>query len=322
MTDGYICGLCGYATHNKQSFKRHMARKFPCSRQSIIQTPDEENINETKSEINHNGTIINTNGTVEKATINEKICDMCGKEFKNVNTCRAHRSRGTCKKEKVNPCQCTRCLRVFKNPNSKRSHMSRNSCVSAIIPVPSAEVGASRVPSVQITGDNNTVNNNVTIVVNNYGDENTGYISQDEAALVKAIRAGPEGLQNIIRRIYFNDAHPENRTVQEPNLARQLCQTWDASTETWKFKPIDDVTYDMMYKAAKPLHEFYRDRNTRDRGFENITKAIQSSPARSEENRSTSTAQDRKVYRKLVKATRCTLLNSRGGDGENPRDKF
>jgi len=194
--------------------------------------------------------------------------------------------------------------------------------VSAIIPVLSAEVGASRVPSVQITGDNNTVNNNVTIVVNNYGDENTGYISQDEAALVKAIRAGPEGLQNIIRRIYFNVDHPENRTVQEPNLARQLCQTWDASTETWKFKPIDDVTYDMMYKAAKPLHEFYRDRNTKDREFENITKAIQSSPARPEENRSTSTAQDRKVYRKLVKETRCTILNSRGGDLETLRDKF
>jgi len=312
MTEGYICGLCGYATFKKQSYRRHLARKTPCAPAAVVSVPEERGLNKNDTVINENGTLINENGTVinENGTASARACDLCGKEFKNVNTCRSHKSRGACQEEKNDPCKCTRCLKVFKNPNSKRSHMSRSTCSRAVVPAAPGPATSAAQPSVHITGHNNTVNN-VTIVVNNYGDETTGYITQDEAALVKAIRSGPAGLQDIIKRIYFNDDHPENRTVQEPNLARQLCQTWDSSTSSWKYKPIDDVTYDMMYKAAQPLHSVYSDRAGRNRRFENITKAIQSSPNRPDAARADSTPEDRKVYRKLVKDTRCTLLNGR-----------
>ena len=302
MTEGYICGLCGYATFKKQSYRRHLARKTPCAPAAVVSVHEERGLNKNDTVINENGTVINENGTASART-----CDLCGKEFKNVNTCRSHKSRGACQEEKNDPCKCTRCLKVFKNPNSKRSHMSRSTCTRAVVPAPPPAAAAPQ-PSVQITGNNNTVNN-VTIVVNNYGDEATGYISQDEAALVRAIRAGPAGLQDMIKRIYFNEDHPENHTVHQPNLARQICQTWDANTKSWKYKPIDEVTYDVLYKAAKPLHEFYSDRSGRNRGFENMTKAIQSSPGRPDDRRPPATPEDRKVYRKLVKDTRCTLLN-------------
>jgi len=241
----------------------------------------------------------------------DRICNLCRKEFKSVNSYRVHKSKKICQKEKVNPCECRICLKIFKTPNSKREHMSRNTCNSALVVLPPKETPPPVQQSAQITGDHNTVNN-INIVVNNYGNEKIGYISEDEVALVKAIRAGPEGLQNIIKQIYFNEEHRENRTVQIPNVAKEICQTWDAESKEWKYKALDKVSYDMMYKAAFPLHAYYASQNKRNKNFEKITKAIQSSENRPEEkNRTTSTPEDRKVYRKLVKDTRCTIMNNR-----------
>ena len=320
MSEGYFCELCGYITQSKQSYKRHLARKTSCNTVKTYFSKINENdtpINENNTLINENDTLINENNTLGTKINkdiepggNDKICNLCGKEFKSINSCRSHKSQKICQKEKKNPCECRRCLKIFPNAHARRSHMSRNVCNSALVVLPPKETPAPVQQSAQITGDHNTVNN-INIVVNSYGNEKIGYISEDEVALVKAIREGPEGLQNIIKQIYFNEEHPENRTVQIPNVAKEICQTWDAESKEWKYKPLDKVSYDMMYKAAFPLHAYYASQNKRDRNFEKISRAIKSSDNRPEEKRTNSTPEDRKVYRKLVKDTRCTIMNNR-----------
>jgi len=330
MSEGYFCELCGYVTTNKQTYTRHLARKTPCNAVKSNFKTNTPEINENTSE--HNGNTAKHNGNTPKHTeitpeINEdtssleslesldkerqtRTCSICNKVFKNPHTMHSHKNRKACSSiPKHNPKQCKKCLKIFSSSNSRAGHEKRNTCNSTVAILPKETPPPSQT-SVQITGDHNTNNVNI-VVVNNYGNEQIDYISKNVVALAKAIHAGPKGLQHMIEHIYFNKEHPENRTVQIPNVAKEICQTWNAKSEDWKYKPLDKVSYDMMYKAAFPLYTHYNSQNKRDRNFEKITKAIQSSENRPEEKRLKSTPEDRKVYRKLVKDTRCTLMNNR-----------
>jgi len=161
-------------------------------------------------------------------------------------------------------------------------------------------------------GNNNQTNDNSTnITLNIFGKEKMDYITDDEAALLNAIRNGETGLQDIIKRIYFHKEHPENQTVQLPNARSGLCTVWDGTA--WKFRPSETVTYDMMYKAAMPLHLEYSKQEEPNPTFESMRRAIQTSENR-DSGRLKSTPKDRKVLRKLVKDTKCTLLNNRKED--------
>ncbi len=66
------------------------------------------------------------------------------------------------------------------------------------------------------TNSNNTNNNNNTIIINNYGEEDTKYITSDFILNLlknKPFRAIPE----MIKHTHFNKEHPENQNIKITN---------------------------------------------------------------------------------------------------------
>ena len=63
--------------------------------------------------------------------------------------------------------------------------------------------------------NNNIVNNNIHIHINNFGQENLEYVTND--FLSKAIRKIYDSVPTLLKHIHFNPEHPENHNVRMPN---------------------------------------------------------------------------------------------------------
>jgi len=317
----HFCEKCGYVTSRKANILRHFARKTPCHGETKECSVDLTQNTSTSPKI-HQDLTQNTstspkihqdltqNTSTKEEDLESRTCTVCCKVFKNRSSLYTHRTKKVCVGESSGGKQCKKCLKVFATVNSRAVHEKRNTCEGSEVK------SEGNTTNYNISGDmnNNTVNNNINITVNTFGNEELDYITNDEAALLKAIRSGQMGLQDIIKRIYFDQEHPENRTVQLPNVAKGICTVWDG--ENWQYKSSETVTYDMMYRAAAPLHFQYIKHNERHPTFEAVRRAIQGSENHPGEKRINSTPADRKVLRKLVKDTQCTLMNNRLSEQE------
>ena len=123
MTDGFFCDKCGYVTYNKQSYKRHMARKKPCDK--IKSKPVVK-----PSENTSNG-IENTSN--DENNLQSRTCDHCYKIFKTPQSLASHKYLKTCSIEPKNPKKCSKCLKIFKTSNSRCVHEKRNTCKSHVV---------------------------------------------------------------------------------------------------------------------------------------------------------------------------------------------
>jgi len=323
MEQGYFCELCGYVTKNKQSYSRHLARKKACN--SPISTKKQNNL-----EIPTNITKIPTNDTKitnidtipESTAAKDRTCMLCNSVFKTIQSYRNHKSRNTCQNVKRDPCECRRCLKLFKNANARRSHMARYICDDVEHPImTSMATSPVNTPhtinnNIDNSTDNSTTNNTtnnttINITLNPFGKEFMDYITNDKELLTRCIKAGYPGLQNLMKQIFFNPEHPENHTVQMPNIRGNQLKI-AGEDKNWEFKSADEVKYDMMYKAASPLHMHYvgEFNNKGEPNFEKIRKAITTHDSRNDK-KSKSTPTDRKILRKIDRETTSTLINSR-----------
>ena len=84
----------------------------------------------------------------------------------------------------------------------------------------------SKLQSIQESGGgitNNTNNINIThIHINNYGKENTDYITDD--FLVKAIKRHTGSVPALLKHLHFHPEHPENHNVRMPNKRDKYMQ--------------------------------------------------------------------------------------------------
>ena len=307
--------MCGYATYNKQSYTRHLARKTSCVDSKDKKAKQKQTLMKRVPNLDEKTPNLDAETMSAEEDLLSRTCPVCCKVFKNSGCLYSHRSRSTCVLQNENPLECRTCLKTFVSLKKRTRHERRNSCKE-----PERVNGSTVINNtnnyngntVNVVNNNQTNDNSTNITLNIFGHEKMDYITNDEAALLNAIRSGETGLQEIIKRIYFHKEHPENQTVQLSNARSGLCTVWDGTA--WKFRPSETVTYDMMYKAAMPLHLKYSKEEEPNQAFESMRRAIQTSENR-DAGRLKSTPKDRKVLRKLVKDTKCTLLNNRK-DGE------
>ena len=292
-TEGYFCEKCGYVTQYKQCYERHLARKTTCNRVDILSI--KPSLDDIKPSSDGN-----------KQTLEGIIqCKGCKKTFKSDRNLRIHKK--TCKG--VENTVCPTCFKKFSNNQGRNKHCRLVKCSP---PKVTADQVSSHTQNIQTQQNAQTINNTTNNITFSFGKENIDYLTNDEVNLIKAIRSGEAGLQDMIQQIYFNKEHPENNTVQLPNMSRGMIQVREG--EKWKYKPSESVTYAMMYKAAMPLHMQYVKQGERHKKFEAVRQAIQTSDQRPREKRSDSTPEDKKILRKLVKDTQCTIINNRKKD--------
>jgi len=213
----YECQRCGYNTTLRGNIKHHLNRKNICEpildNISIEEMKDIYNLNETsKITSNNSNVLICSSKKLQNTPQNvvNKQCSYCCKEFSRIDNLNRHLK--TCKmknnvlsenkelRETVEKLliECSEMKNLLKNTTDKSitSHSMSNSNNN--------------------TNSNNTNNNNNTIIINNYGEEDTKYITSDFILNLlknKPFRTIPE----MIKHTHFNKEHPENQNIKITN---------------------------------------------------------------------------------------------------------
>ena len=94
---------------------------------------------------------------------------------------------------------------------------------------------------------NNTTNNNTNniVIVNNYGKENTDYLTAEKIS--KLLDRPYDSIQDLIKMLHFNADHPENHNVKITNKKEQFALVWN--DPIWELRKKKSVVKDMVDKG-------------------------------------------------------------------------
>ena len=217
----YECQRCGYNTTLRGNIKHHLNRKNICEpildNISIEEMKDIYNLNETsKITSNNSDLLICSSKKLQNTPQNvvNKQCSYCCKEFSRIDNLNRHLK--TCKM-KNNVLSENKELRETVEKLliecSEMKNLLKNTTTST---------EKSTVPQHSISDNNNntnslnTTNNNNTIIINNYGEEDTKYITSD--FILKLLKNKPfKAIPEMIKHTHFNKEHPENQNIRITN---------------------------------------------------------------------------------------------------------
>ena len=210
----YECQRCGYNTTLKGNIKHHLNRKNVCEplldNISIEHMKEIYNLNDTSKIPQNNSNLLNNTSQIPQKTPKNKgsnQCSYCSKEFSRIDNLNRHLK--TCKKKKKVLLEneelretveklIIECSTMKNLLNSKQSNKSNNTINS------------------HNSNNTNSNNTNNTIIINNYGDEDTKYITKEYIVNLlanKPFKAIPE----MIKHTHFNNDYPENQNIKITN---------------------------------------------------------------------------------------------------------
>jgi hypothetical protein len=115
---------------------------------------------------------------------------------------------------------------------------------------------------------NNTNNTNNIIVVNNYGKENTDYLTIDK--IKKLLDRPYDSVQELIKMLHFNTEHPENHNIKITNKKEPYALVWnDPIWELRKKKSVVKDIVDKGYMMIDTTHDNIDETNTKYINFQN-----------------------------------------------------
>ena len=237
----YNCIRCGYETKHKGHFLNHLNRKKICK--SILEDISIKDIrnhyNLENDKIHQNNTIyakitpkcnkitpIYTKKYTEKYTkkMDIKCCSYCDKEFSRRDSLTRHLNR--CKIKKENEIETNKIELLEKDKEELIETVEKLliecSEMKNLLKNTTTSTEKSTVPQHSISDNNNntnslnTTNNNNTIIINNYGEEDTKYITSD--FILKLLKNKPfKAIPEMIKHTHFNKEHPENQNIRITN---------------------------------------------------------------------------------------------------------
>jgi len=217
----YECQRCGYNTTLRGNIKHHLNRKNIC--QPIL---DNISIEEMKDIYNLHLNILNPTKPInnpyepkkthiepKKTPNNPFSCNYCNKICKrkwhlsrHLNTCKIKKMELNKQKDEIDLLKLQqkkleetveKLLIECSNNNNKTSNKTLNN-------------------NNHNTNSLNTTNNNNTIIINNYGEEDTKYITSD--FILKLLKNKPfKAIPEMIKHTHFNKEHPENQNIRITN---------------------------------------------------------------------------------------------------------
>ena len=117
---------------------------------------------------------------------------------------------------------------------------------------------------------NNTTNNNTQniIVVNNYGKENTDYLTVEK--IKKLLDRPYDSVQELIKMLHFDSNHPENHNVKITNKKEPYALVWnDPIWELRKKKSVVKDLVDKGYMMIDTTHDDIDNPNKKYINFQN-----------------------------------------------------
>ena len=219
----YMCNRCGYIAKQKTHLLNHLNRKNICiplledisieemkftygfemnhnkpklNHNEPKMNHNKENTNEPK--MNHSEPKMNPNEpkNIQLPKNKEYICSYCSNSYSTNSHMRRHEK--TCKLKKENE----------NEKNLKKQVEELKEMVEKLL------INNTGNTTTNNTNSNNTIHN--TININNYGEENTKYITSDY--ILNLLKFKPaKAIPELIKHTHFNEEHPENQNIKITN---------------------------------------------------------------------------------------------------------
>lgn len=104
--------------------------------------------------------------------------------------------------------------------------------------------------------DNQTNNNNITININAFGNENTDYI--DDKAILECISRVYKSIPSLLEKIHFDPKHPENHNIKITNKKLPYASVM-GNNQKWKTVDRKDAIDTMVLNSYNMLDEKYKE---------------------------------------------------------------
>ena len=254
----YVCNRCGYNAKQKINLVRHLNRKnicpplledisideikfmygFEISKNSLINPPNHSKItpnhskitpyvltpNNSKSLQNHKNITPNNSKSLHFEN-SKATCEYCLRTYTRRDNLTKHLKN--CKKKKEN-----------ENEKDKRiEELIKNQReMKEIVEKLLLEKGNT------ITNNTNNITNNI-ININNYGDEDTKYITSDY--ILKLLKNKPaKVITELIKYTHFNTEHPENQNIKITNKKDSYIKV--RKNDKWELQNKDETINDLI----------------------------------------------------------------------------
>jgi len=243
----YKCIHCNFSTTLKANYNRHVNTKkhrantgidenYSSSDGANEQNEHKKSTNEHKMSTNeHNEHKMSTKKSLEYS------CDYCNKLFATKANKRRHELH-FCKENVTSKDMKIRKLEKEKKKLEKK--------IDKLLD----KVG-------NVTNNTNNNTNNI-IVVNNYGKENTNYLTVDK---IKALLDKPfDSVQELIKMLHFDSEHPENHNIKITNKKEPYALVWnDPIWELRKKKAVVKDIVDKGYMMIDSTHDNLNESNSK-----------------------------------------------------------
>ena len=273
----YKCNRCGYETKHKANFITHLNRKNICQplledisieeikftygfeiNSKLLQNPpNHSKITPNHSKITPNDITPNHSKSLQtpsKFTPNHSIllqnrdckatCEYCLRTYSRKDNLTKHLK--TCKKKKENENEKDKKIEeLIKNQEEMKKQMKE--MVEKLL----VNSGGNTITNNNTNNTNNSTNNsnnttnNMTnnIIIHNYGDENTKYITSDY--ILNLLKYKPaKAIPELIKHTHFNEEHPENQNIKITNKKEPYIKV--RKNDKWELQNKEDTINDLI----------------------------------------------------------------------------
>ena len=241
----YSCLRCGYIASQKINLKHHLQRKNICnpilediSIEDIkiyygFETPPKSSKNPPKSSKPFHPKILqnpskilqNVKKSPPKSSKIQKpvVCPYCYKEFTRSDNLNRHYGRCKIKKKEYE--------------NNKQEIKELKEMVEKLL--------VENKGNTNITSNSHNTTNHMTnnIIIHNYGDEDTKYITSDY--ILKLLKNKPaKVIPELIKYTHFNTEHPENQNIKITNKKEPYIKV--RKNNKWELQDKDETISDLI----------------------------------------------------------------------------
>ena len=253
----YTCERCGYMTHHKSVFRKHLNRKRICpailmdipidvirealatdknygksgktttDKKPTIDLDIEDIIDDDREyvDVEHDKTVINTEDLDPENGV--YICAFCDMNFKRKYNCNRHQKNCKKRTDKIDELQ-EKIVKLEKMLDTRTN----------------------------IVGNNNTIidkqQNN--IIINNYKSENTDYITN--RVLEKILLMGPYlAVPRLMKYLHFNKKHTENHNLAITDIRSKFAHI--RTNNVWQVRILNELLEELVSSKFNILDEYF-----------------------------------------------------------------
>ena len=243
----YNCDCCIFVSKLKGDYKRHLNTKKHLTNVEVSLSAMVMTTNDHKMTTNDHK--MTTNDHKMTTTISKTYgCDYCNESFST----RPHKRR-----HELHYCKENTSIMTSKIKKLEREKQKLEKKIEKML---------DKTCTINNNTTNNNNSNNTIIVVNNYGKENTEYLTAEKIA--KLLNRPFDSIQDLIKMLHFNVDHPENHNVKITNKKEPFALVWN--DPIWELRKKKTVIKDMVDKGYMMIdnnHEVSNDSNVANKKY-------------------------------------------------------